>query len=248
MKAVKKTRPFYVFAFVARLLVFLATVFYAVTTSLPQFLSDLESVPTRLSPVAFLWAALMTCMIFRLFPSRIESIGCQKIYVNRYVPTDAAPTPEDIRTAKHSARSSLIFWVLLNSLFFIAYYVDLIDARFMVCLSAFYSVVDIFCILFFCPFQSWFMHNRCCTTCRIFDWDYLMICTPLLAIPNLATLSLGLVAFIIFFRWELTFARHKERFIETSNCALKCSQCDEQLCHYKRAIAAKTKKAFAAKR
>ena len=121
MKAVKKTRPFYVFAFVARLLVFLATVFYAVTTSLPQFLSDLESVPTRLSPVAFLWAALMVCMIFRLFPSRIESIGCQKIYVNRYVTTEVAPTQEDLRTAKHSARSSLIFWVLLNSLFFIAY-------------------------------------------------------------------------------------------------------------------------------
>ena len=59
--------------------------------------------------------------------------------------------------------------------------------------------------------------------------------------------SLGLVAFIIFLRWELTFARHKERFIETSNCALKCSQCEEQLCRYKRSIAAKAKKTFAAK-
>ena len=36
------------------------------------------------------------------------------------------------------------------------------------------------------------MHNRCCTTCRIYDWDYLMLCTPLLALQNAMREALGL--------------------------------------------------------
>ncbi len=241
MKTAKRTRQFYLFAFFARLLVFAVLVLYAVDTSAAQFRSDVEAGITRFTPVSIAWLGLVICMVFRLFPSRIESIGCQKIYVNRMAPTGKAPTEEDLRTGNRSALASFLFWIALNAVFFIAYWMDFVDERFMVCLACFYSVVDIFCILFFCPFQSWLMHNRCCTTCRIFDWDYLMICTPLLAFPNAVTLSAGLLAFIIFLRWELTYARYKERFFETSNCALKCSQCQEHLCRYKRSLSASLK-------
>lgn len=241
MKTQKRTRQFYLFALAARLIAFLILVFYAVGTPPTQFLSDLEAGLTRFTPVAIIWLGLMICMIFRLFPSRIESLGCQKIYVNNYRPSGDSPTEEDLRKGDHSALYSFLFWIALNAVFYIAYWVDLVDARFMVCLAGFYAVIDIFCILFFCPFQSWFMHNRCCTTCRIFDWDYLMICTPLLAIPNTVTLSASALAFVIFLRWELRYAHHKELFFETSNTALKCSQCQEHLCQYKRALTAAAK-------
>lgn len=241
MNSTKRTRQFYLFALAARLIVFLILVFYAVGTSPAQFLSDLEAGLTRLTPVSIIWLALMVCMVFRLFPSRIESLGCQKIYVNHFESSGKVPTEEDLRKGDRSALASFIFWIALNAVFFIAYWLDIVDVRFMVCLAGFYAVIDISCILFFCPFQSWFMHNRCCTTCRIFDWDYLMICTPLLAIPNAVTLTASAVAGIIFLRWELIYARHKERFFETSNCALKCSQCEEHLCRYKRALATSLK-------
>ena len=97
---------------------------------------------------------------------------------------------------------------------------------------------DIICILFFCPFQSWMMHNRCCTTCRIYDWDYLMLCTPLLALQNAMALSACLLATVIFVRWEVTLLRHPERFFEASNDALRCAACQEHLCQQKRALAA----------
>ena len=241
MKSAKRTRQFYLFALAARLIVFVILVLYAVKTPSAQFLADVEAGITRFTPVSIAWLGLVICMIFRLFPSRIESLGCQKIYVNKFDPSGKDPTEEDLRTGDKSALRSFLFWIALNAVFFVAYWFDIADERFMVCLAGFYSVVDIFCILFFCPFQSWFMHNRCCTTCRIFDWDYLMICTPLLAFPNAVTLSASAIAFIIFLRWELVYARNKERFYETSNCSLKCSRCEEHLCQYKRTLASAVK-------
>ncbi len=243
MKQLKRTRHFYVFALVARLTVFLVLVFYALETSPVQFLRDLEAGPSRLTPVSIIWLALMVCMSFRLFPSQIESLGCQKIYRNRHTPTDSQPTDSEIKKADRGALYAFLFWVSLNAVFFLAYTFKIVDVRFMVCLAGFYSVADIICILFFCPFQAWMMHNRCCTTCRIFDWDYLMICTPLLAIPNPVTLSASALAGVIFLRWELQYARKREQFFESSNASLKCSQCQEHLCQYKRALAASVKPA-----
>ena len=133
----------------------------------------------------------------------------------------------------------LALWAAVNALFFLGYAKGWLGRRFLVCLAGFYGVCDIVCILFYCPFQSWLMHNRCCTTCRIYDWDYLMLCTPLLCIPGLFRLTACSLAAFIFLRWEVTFLRRRERFFEASNDALRCAQCQEHLCKYKRALAAK---------
>ena len=61
---------------------------------------------------------------------------------------------------------------------------DVIDKYFLFMVGLAYGVCDIICILFFCPFQTWFMKNRCCTTCRIYNWDFAMLCTPFLLIPG----------------------------------------------------------------
>ena len=81
------------------------------------------------------------------------------------------------------------------------------------------------------------MRNRCCATCRIFDWDYLMLCTPLLAVPTPLTLSACALALFVFLRWEVTYRRHPERFFESANDALRCANCHEQLCRHKRRLA-----------
>jgi hypothetical protein len=96
-----------------------------------------------------------------------------------------------------------------------------------------YGVCDIICILFFCPFQTWFMKNRCCTTCRIYNWDFAMLCTPFLLIPGFYAYSLLAVALLILARWEVTYKLHPERFSERTNESLRCANCTEKLCKHK---------------
>jgi len=43
-------------------------------------------------------------------------------------------------------------------------------------------------------------------------------------------------------RWELAYLRHRERFFESSNSALRCSQCQEQLCRCKRKLSRQNKR------
>ena len=62
------------------------------------------------------------------------------------------------------------------------YFLNVIDLGIVVIISLAFSVCDLICILFFCPFQTWMMHNRCCTTCRIYNWDFAMMFTPLIFI------------------------------------------------------------------
>ena len=85
-------------------------------------------------------------------------------------------------------------------------------------------------VLFWCPFRAWFMKNRCCTTCRIFNWDHMMMFSPIVFIPGVFTWTLCAAALVVFFVWEITFSLHPERFWEGTNDALKCANCTDRLC------------------
>ena len=89
------------------------------------------------------------------------------------------------------------------------------------------------CILFFCPFQSWFLRNKCCSTCRIYNWDYAMMFTPLFFVRRLYTWSLLFLSVALLARWEITFYKYPERFSEATNGYLSCSRCTEKLCAHK---------------
>ena len=238
MKPSARTRRYYIASLLLRLLVFVLLVAYALCKP-ASFASDLTAESFRITPLTLAWLGLMLSMLFRFFPSSIESLGCQKEFALRCVPTGEAPSHDEVRKSNKGALLVLLCWVVLNGLFFFGYHKGWLDNRFMVCLASFYSVCDIICILFFCPFQSWMMHNRCCTTCRIYNWDFFMMCTPLLCVPRILSISACIIAIALLLRWEFTYFRHKERFFESSNKALQCSQCQEQLCRYKRRLSRK---------
>lgn len=234
-----RTRHYYVVCLAARTAAFVFLLAYAVLAP-DRFAADLAAGPRRLTPITILWLLLVVPMVFRLFPSKIESLGCQKEFAGRFRPTQQRPAKEEIRQADRGALWVLLSWAAVNALFFLGHWKGWLSNQFMVCLTGFYGVCDIICILFFCPFQSWMMHNRCCTTCRIYNWDYLMMCTPLLCfLTNVFALSACLLAFILFLRWEFTYYHSRERFFESSNSALRCGQCQEHLCRYKKALARK---------
>ena len=92
---------------------------------------------------------------------------------------------------------------------------------------------DLVCVLFFCPFQTFLMGNRCCVNCRIFAWGSWMMAAPLMCVPHWYSWSLFGMGLAVLAVWERRYARYPERFWEGSNRLLQCAHCQEQLCRYK---------------
>ncbi|MGX8774627.1 MAG: hypothetical protein ACSW8G_06185, partial [Bacillota bacterium] len=123
-----------------------------------------------------LWVLFMCEMIARLFPSGIRSPGCQKQFAHNFQKTGNT----DIVIADNHATILVVFiWILLNGLVGALHMIGVLNDDFMLLLCSVFSVCDMICILFFCPFQSWFLKNKCCSACRIYNWDYAMMFTPL---------------------------------------------------------------------
>ena len=180
------------------------------------------------------WVFFVVEMVLRFFPSRLESMGCQKQFAQNFRAVEEATMP-----TTHSWRHTAIVaaaWLALNALIGAAYLVGWLDRGILVLICLFFSVCDIVCILFFCPFQTWIMKNRCCTTCRIYNWDFAMMFTPLVFMPGVYTYSLLGCALALLVRWEITYRRHPERFHNESNACLDCASCQEKLCSHKRQL------------
>ena len=180
------------------------------------------------------WVVFVVDMILRLFPSKFESMGCQKQFKRNYEPIDGATKPVN-QSWKRTALVALV-WLALNAVIGALYFLDIFDRGILILIAIGFSVCDIICILFFCPFQTWFMKNRCCTTCRIYNWDFAMMFTPLVFIPGLYTYSLLGCALVLLARWEITYRRYPERFSPVTNRCLDCSRCEEKLCSHKKQL------------
>ncbi|MBQ3055391.1 MAG: hypothetical protein IJC88_04730 [Oscillospiraceae bacterium] len=174
-----------------------------------------------------IWFAFLVEMVLRFFPSPTESMGCQKQFRRNYIPADASPTPHK------GVFAVILSWVILNGIIAALYYTDVIDSGILLLIALFYSVCDMICILFYCPFQTLMMKNKCCTTCRIYNWDYAMMFTPLLFVRNFYAITLVLAALLLLIRWEVTALKFPERFQESQNENLHCKNCKEKLCHHK---------------
>lgn len=185
------------------------------------------------------WVVFVGEMVLRFFPSRFESMGCQKQFARNYEPT-GEDTPEN-QSWKVTALVTAV-WLTLNGLIGLFYLLGFYDYPVLVIISLIFSVCDIICILYFCPFQTWFMKNRCCTTCRIYNWDFAMMFTPLVFIPRVYTYSLLGCALLLLLRWEIAYKVHPERFSPKTNKCLDCKNCKERLCSHKTQLRAFIKK------
>ena len=172
-------------------------------------------------------------MIFRFFPSRIESPGCQKQFASNYIKSGETQIaiPDN-----NSTVLVLLVWIGFNGIFGALYLAGIFDDGIMLLISCAYSVCDMICILFFCPFQTWFLKNKCCSTCRIYNWDYAMMFTPLFFVMKPYTWGLLVLSVALLIRWEITFSRHPERFSEQTNEYLRCQNCTEKLCSHKKQL------------
>ncbi len=192
--------------------------------------SSLESRPPVLVAT---WTVFVFEMILRFFPSRLESPGSQKQFRRNY--RKSGSTDIDIQDNNAAVLIALI-WIVLNGLVGALRMMDILDDGILILLCGAYSVCDMICILFFCPFETWFMKNKCCGSCRIYNWDYAMMFTPLFFVRRDYAWSLLALSIALLLRWEITFYRHPERFSEKTNEYLRCENCTEKLCAHKKQL------------
>ena len=181
-----------------------------------------------------IWLLLFGGILLRFFPSRLESGGAQKQMACTYIPKNREGVPPVQNT--RALIVMLLVWLVPSAIIALLYFTGVIGNAFLLLLTSFLSVLDVICILFFCPFQTWILKNRCCTTCRIYNWDYVMMLTPAFFIPSVYTYTLFAAAVALFIQWEVSYARHPERFYSETNACLDCSHCEEKLCMHKRQL------------
>lgn len=175
-------------------------------------------------------------MILRCFPSKYESMGCQKQFAVNFEALGEYDRRKLLKDSPRQTLPVLLSWIALNGLIAMLYFAGLIDWGILVLISLAYSVCDMICILFYCPFQSLMMKNRCCGSCRIYNWDFAMMFTPMLFIDHVCACVLAGLALLLLVIWELGFRLHPEHFSEKTNACLSCANCPEKLCHHKKQL------------
>ena len=221
-----------------RSLLFIAgIVFYALLHSKGGIDFD-RFIPTRFGTetifLIIVWLIFTVEMVLRLFPSKHESMGCQKQFKRNFEPTGR--TEIKIVSWKRTFITTLA-WLTLNGIIGALYYLNIIDSGILLLISLAYGICDMVCILFFCPFHTWFLKSRCCSDCRIYNWDFAMIFTPFVFVLNSwFTATLFALAAVILLRWEITLKIHPERFSRNTNRCLDCAKCPEKLCKHKKQL------------
>lgn len=187
-----------------------------------------------LSPLHFLWVIWVIDMIQQLIPVKNHlPLGSQKLYACRFRPIrekiNYPALREYVISTTKAAYKVFILWVILLAVIGVLHHFAIINDIALFMITTVFYVCDLICVLIWCPFRL-LMKTRCCTTCRIFNWDHLMMFSPLLFINSFYALTLFFLAVAVFIVWELCVIMYPERFWEHSNEALKCSACTDKLC------------------
>lgn len=229
-----KIRRKYFFQLIGRCIIFLLCVLMYIHK--PEHLNILNGYTffDRLSPLHLLWIIWMLDMVYQIFPvKRHIALGSQKIFPQRFKPIrekiNYKALKEHVITATKSAYKVLILWTVLLAIIGVLYYQNILENKDLFMITTAFYVCDLICVLIWCPFRL-IMKNRCCTTCRIFNWDHLMMFTPMMFINGFYTRTLLIMAILVWAVWELCVFLYPERFWENTNAALKCSECTDKLC------------------
>ena len=189
---------------------------------------------TQFSVLHLLWLIWVADMVFQIIPVKNKvALGSQKLFANRFRPIrkkiNYTALKNYVTTTTQAAYKVMLIWVLLIAAIGVLYYSNVIDKLWLFMISVFFYVCDLICVLIWCPFRL-IMKNKCCTTCRIFNWDHLMMFSPLIFVGGFFSVSLVIMAVLAWLVWELCILIYPERFWEMTNQSLKCCECTDKLC------------------
>lgn len=181
-----------------------------------------------------LWVIWIADMLLQIIPAKSGiALGSQKLFKINFRPIKKKINLKALKKyTVHTAASAyrvMLLWTALIAVIGVLYYTHIIDERILLMITLFFYVADLICVLIWCPFRL-MMKTKCCTTCRIFNWDHFMMFSPLIFVLSFFTTSLVIMSVITWAVWELSILMHPERFWEATNTALQCSECTDKLC------------------
>ena len=228
------TRKRYIWRLAGRIFVLLACTVLCFTSPESFQILDGMNFFRGFSLFHLLWMVWVIDMILQIFPIKNKvPLGSQKLFANRLQPIKDKINYESLRSyvvnTTKAAYKVFILWCILIAVIGILYYTRILSKIALFMISVIFYVCDLICVLIWCPFRL-IMRNRCCTTCRIFNWDHLMMFSPLIFVGGFYAISLFVLAFLAWLIWELCVMMYPERFWDKSNAALKCSECTDKLC------------------
>lgn len=192
-----------------------------------------------ISPIHVLWMFFMFIMILHLFPRKFLSMALRKEQEEQFDKVEDYSELELLKFVQdmnEKAWKVMLVWLTLNAVIGISYLLQLLDNADLFMITVFFFLCDYICILFFCPFQTFIMKNKCCVNCRIYDWGHFMMFTPMLFIRNFFSWSLFFTSLVVLIHWEIIYAKHPERFWSGSNKTLQCANCKDKTCQLKKKL------------
>ena len=230
---VSDIRKKYILRLVARIVIFLVCILAYAFDWVRFDVLEGNRFFKRISVLHALWAVWMMDMLFQILPAKNIALGSQKLFKVRFKPVlhkiNVQALKKYIVSTTKAAYKVFILWGLLIAALGIIRHFEIIKDVHLFLICVLFYVCDLICVLVWCPFRL-IMGNKCCTTCRIFNWDHLMMFTPMLFVKGFYSYSLILVAIGVFAVWEICVFLYPERFWENSNMALKCTECTDKLC------------------
>ena len=240
-QGIRKTRElkFYLFKFACRIAIFLCVLFFYIKDR--DLMESLMTKPFwhEFTLIHLIWLVFMGIMLLHLIPNNRLSMAWKKAKETEYRPVENYSELELLRFIQKQnlgAWKVMLVWLCFNAIWGALYLFGILTSSDLLMLTVFYFLCDYICILLFCPFQKVFMKNKCCINCRIYDWGHFMMFTPMLFIKNFYSWSLFFTSLVVLIHWEITYAKHPERFWEGSNKTLQCRNCKERTCQIKRKL------------
>ena len=188
----------------------------------------------QFSLLHLLWLVWAADTLQQIVPIKNKlPLGSMKLFSSRFRPIRDRINYEALRdytiATTKSAYKVFLIWCAGLAVIGGLYYCGILGRSELFLISAAFYVCDLICVLIWCPFRL-LMRTRCCTTCRIFNWDHLMMFSPMIFMGGFYAVSLICLAFLAWLIWEVCIMMYPERFWDKSNAALKCANCTDKLC------------------
>ena len=243
MKLVKtKMMNLYLMKLILRITVFVSVFGFYLYDREKLVALALQPLYMGVTPMHILWFFFMVMMLKHIFPKEPYTMALLKREEKKFIEVEGysrTEVLEFVQDQNQKAWKVMLVWLIGNGLVGLIYSLNWIGQPELFLLSVFYFLCDYICILFYCPFQSHIMKNKCCVNCRIYDWGHFMMFTPMIMIKSFYTWSLFFMACIVLIHWELVYGKHPERFYYGSNKRLQCATCKDKTCQIKRKVTGK---------
>lgn len=233
---VSKTRRVYIRQLVCRCFVLAACILIVIFD--PQQMAILEgwNFFRMVSPLHLLWVVWMLDMLWQIVPVKkrlVIALGSQKHFQFRFQPMKEKFNGQALRRhiVETTKAAYIVFaiWAAVVGIISLLWVFDILNNTALFLITIIFYVCDLICVLIWCPFRL-IVKAKCCTTCRIFNWDHLMMFSPMLMIKGFYSGTLVLMASADWLIWELCIMMYPERFWKNSNAALRCANCTDKLC------------------